>query len=141
MAEAILRYVDPIRFESLSAGARPAGYVHPLVHEVLRDMHVPIVDQHSKSWNDFIGQPLDLLVTVCSAAAGEVCPVWPPPVPPVSHWPLPDPVTQFDMGDPLAGGRRVAERLMLKIRRMVALDWENCDAEALQPQLDQIADL
>ena len=141
MAEAILRHADPLRFEALSAGSMPAGFIHPLVLRTLEDMHIPVIDQHSKSWDEFVDQHVDLLITVCDSAADEVCPVW-PSCPPTVHWPLPDP--SFMPGsddDRLAAARRVAERLVLKIQRMVALDWKNQDAQDLLAELEQIADL
>jgi protein-tyrosine-phosphatase len=141
LAEAILRHLDPVRFEALSAGSQPAGFVHPLALAVLEEMHIPVIDQHSKSWNEFAGQPVDLLVTVCDSAASEVCPVW-PDRPPTVHWPLSDP--SFLLGsdqERLAAACRVAERLHLKIQRLVNLDWEKRDAHGLLEELEQIGEL
>ncbi|MCP4250407.1 MAG: arsenate reductase ArsC [bacterium] len=141
MAEAILRHLDPVRFQALSAGSRPAGYVHPLVTAALEPMQIPLIDQHSKSWDEFLGQPIDLLITVCNSAAAEVCPVW-PGRPPTVHWPLPDPVAQFGSAAQQHDfARRVAERLLLKLQRLVALDWEHSDADDLRNELEQIGQL
>ena len=139
MAEAILHHLDSERFEAASAGSHPAGYVHPLAVDVLDDMQIPVVAQYSKSWEKFVGRHVDLLITVCDSAAQEVCPVW-PDGPPVVHWPVPDPT--FHPGPPAeqaAMARAVAERLVEKIRRLVALDWEHRDAEQLRTQLEDIA--
>ena len=141
MAEAILRHLDPVRFEALSAGSHPAGFVHPLVTAALEPMQIPVIDQHSKSWDEFLDQPLDLLITVCDAAAAEVCPIW-PQRPPTVHWPMPDPT--FMPGadeDRLAAARLVAQRLTLKIQRLVALDWQNHDADDLGDELEKIGQL
>lgn len=137
MAEAILKHIDNQRFEALSAGADPSGYVHPVVEAALEPMGIPVEDQYSKSWDQYRDEPIDLMITVCASAAGEVCPLW-IDGPPTVHWPLPDPVAG---DDPVESSGRVAERLLLKIRQMVALDWENCDAVALNPQLKALADL
>jgi len=140
MAEAILRHVDPVRFEALSAGSRPAGFVHPLVVKTLKDRHIPIIGQRSQSWTEFVDQPLDLLITLCPLAAEEVCPAW-PKRPVTVHWPVPDP--SFYAGPPgeqLTLARRVADRLYLKIRHLAALDWEQHDAPALRDRLEQLAD-
>lgn len=137
MAEAILKHIDGDHFEALSAGADPSGYVHPVVEAALEPMGIPVQDQHSKSWDQFRDQPIDLMITVCASAANEVCPLW-IDGPPTVHWPLPDPIAG---DDPVESSRRVAERLLLKIRQMVALDWKQQDATTLKPALQAMADL
>ena len=141
MGEAILRHTDPVRFEALSAGSQPAGFVHPLVLAVLKEMHIPVIDQRSKSWDEFVGQRIDLLITVCDSAADEVCPIW-PDRPPTVHWPLPDPSFLLGSEDERrAAARRVAERLVLKTRRLAALDWETHDAHGHREELARIGQL
>lgn len=73
MAEAIVsaRFPD---WEAFSAGVRPAGFVHPMVIQVLRELEI----EHrgiSKSVEEFRNQTFDLVVTVCDDAHEE-CPVW-----------------------------------------------------------------
>ena len=141
MGEAILRYLDPVHFRALSAGSQPAGFVHPLVFETMEAMHIPVIDQHSKSWEKYFDQPIDLLITLCNEAANEVCPIW-PNRPPTAHWPLPDP--SFMLGpdrDQLTAALRVAERLRLKIQRLIALDWKRYTANELAGELEKIAEL
>ena len=92
MAEGLLRQLAGDRFESLSAGAKPAGFVHPLAIEVMRDIGIDISGQASKSIDDFLppeGEPPDLIISVCDAAAEE-CPTFPGNVKRL-HWPFEDP--------------------------------------------------
>jgi len=62
------------RWEAVSAGVKPAGFVHPLALRALAE--IGITHQgYSKSVEEFRQAPFDLVVTVCDTAAEE-CPVW-----------------------------------------------------------------
>lgn len=92
MAEGWLRHLGGDRFESLSAGANPAGYVHPLAVEVMREVGVDISRQVSKHIREFLppqGTPPDLIISVCGHAEQE-CPLFPGQVE-RWHWPFDDP--------------------------------------------------
>jgi arsenate reductase (thioredoxin) len=75
MAEGWLRHLGGNRYESLSAGAKPSGYVHPLTIRAMAEVGVDITQHRSKSIDEFGGQTLDVLVTVCDNAR-EACPVF-----------------------------------------------------------------
>jgi len=75
MGEGWLRQLGGDRYESLSAGAKPAGYVHPLAIKVMAEAGVDIAGHRSKDIREFDGQSLDVLVTVCDNAR-ESCPVF-----------------------------------------------------------------
>ncbi len=93
LAEALLNREGGGRFRAFSAGSFPKGAVHPMALEVLRDGGFPTAGLRSKSWDEFAGAdapPLDLIVTVCDNAAGEVCPIW-PGHPARAHWGIADP--------------------------------------------------
>jgi arsenate reductase len=73
MAEAIVNARFP-GWEAFSAGTRPAGVVHPMAIQVLRELEI----EHggiSKSVEEFRNEDFDLVVTVCDDA-NEECPVW-----------------------------------------------------------------
>lgn len=95
LAEAMLN--DPRlgqgRFRAFSAGSHPRGAVHPLALELLREEGLSVEGLRSKSWDEFAapGAPsIDVVITVCDAAAAEECPVW-PGHPARMHWSVPDP--------------------------------------------------
>ncbi len=92
MAEGFLRAIAGERFESLSAGAKPAGFVHPHAVTVMAEAGIDISGQTSKSIHDFLppkGHLPDVVIAVCSSA-DENCPVFPAAVE-RWHWPFDDP--------------------------------------------------
>lgn len=95
LAEAILNHIGRGRFKGFSAGSSPRAnqQPNPLGLQVLQQAGISIEDLSSKSWDEF-GKPdaphMDLVITVCDNAAGEVCPYW-PGQPATAHWGYPDP--------------------------------------------------
>ena len=94
MAEAVARANHGETVEVVSAGSRPAGFVHPLAIRAMADAGVDIRDAESKSADFFIDEPFDVVVTVCDSAA-EDCPLW-PGAKRMEHWSIEDPSTEFD---------------------------------------------
>jgi protein-tyrosine-phosphatase len=95
LAEALLNHLSAGRFKAYSAGSRPRENEKPspLALDTLRKADVSTEGLYSKSW-DVFGQPdalhMDLVITVCDNAAGEVCPYW-PGQPATAHWGYADP--------------------------------------------------
>ena len=107
MAEGLARafYGDVV--DVVSAGSRPAGWVHPLAIRALADIGIDIRDHTSKSADQFLGEPFDVVVTVCDSAAAD-CPMW-PGAKRIEHWPIEDP--SFGPDDPSTRyGRFLATR-------------------------------
>lgn len=75
MAEGYLgaKYGD--RYGAFSAGTT-ATVVHPLAVQVMNELGIDIADHQSKDLGGFIGQEMDVVVTVCDAAQG-ICPMFP----------------------------------------------------------------
>jgi arsenate reductase len=74
MAEAIINARYP-EWRASSAGTKPAGYVHELAIEALREIGISHAGT-SKHIDDLPTRDFDLVITVCDSAAEE-CPVWP----------------------------------------------------------------
>ena len=74
LAEAIVNARMGDAWEAVSAGTRPAGYVHPMALAALAEIGIQHVGR-SKRTDEFRGVDFDLVVTVCDSAA-EDCPVW-----------------------------------------------------------------
>ena len=95
LAEAILNHISAGRFKAFSAGSSPRDnqQPNPLGLQVLQRAGISTEGLHSKSWDEFgtLDAPrMDLVITVCDNAAGEVCPYW-PGQPATAHWGYPDP--------------------------------------------------
>jgi arsenate reductase len=74
MAEAIVNARLGDTWEAVSAGTRPAGYVHPKALAVLDEIGIQHAGR-SKLADEFRGVAFDLVITVCDSAAEE-CPIW-----------------------------------------------------------------
>ena len=124
MAEGLLRHLVGDRCESLSAGADPAGYVHPRAIEAMREIGIDISEQRSKSINEFLppqGQPPDLVISVCDSAAGR-CPTFPGQVERL-HWPFEDPAhAEGTNEEKMAVFRRVRDEIRAAIEPYVSPD-------------------
>ena len=88
LAEAILRHLGAGRYHAFSAGSMPVGVVNPAAIATLQARGLDHSFARSKSWDEFAGDDavtMDLVITVCANAAGEVCPLW-PGHPHTAHW-------------------------------------------------------
>lgn len=74
MAEAIVNARLGDMWQAVSAGTKPAGYVHPKALGALAEIGIQHTG-HSKIVDEFRDVDLDLVVTVCDSAAEE-CPIW-----------------------------------------------------------------
>lgn len=141
LAETYMNARGAGRFKAYSAGSHPAGKVNPYALDVLRSAKLPVEGLRSKSWDEFAkpGAPqMDVIITVCDNAAGEVCPVW-PGHPATAHWPFEDPAAF--VGDEEATRRKFVE-VFMQIRRRVdllaSLPLRSLDRLALKRGLDEI---
>ena len=140
IAEALLRHLGADRFEALSAGSDPAGFVHGLALDAIKYMNLSVAGLESKSWNQFADVPVDVVITLCDNAAARQCPVW-SGSPITVHWPLPDPAYH-----PAKPKERfeftlaVANRLREKIGAMVRLDW-SADRHELTSRLEHLGEI
>ncbi|MCB9109637.1 MAG: arsenate reductase ArsC [Anaerolineales bacterium] len=111
MAEAIVNARMGAEWQAVSAGTKPAGYVHPKALEALAEIGI----QHegrSKLADEFKGQDFDLVVTVCDSAAEE-CPVWLGKGKKLHHS-FPDPAKTDDIND-FRAVRDDIEKIMLAL--------------------------
>ena len=87
-----MRELHGDRFDALSAGSNPAGYVHPGAVAAMNELGIDISHQVSKSIAEFLppeGMPPDVIISVCSDAEKD-CPTFPGATRRL-HWPFDDP--------------------------------------------------
>ncbi len=93
LAECLLQRLGQGRFRAFSAGSQPKAAPHPQALALLRDKGHATANLRSKSWDEFVGPgspAIDLVVTLCDAAAAEACPRF-PGSPARLHWSIDDP--------------------------------------------------
>lgn len=90
MAEGLLRHEAGDRFEVFSAGTHPSR-VRPEAITIMNEIGIDISRHRSKSIDEFLGQDLDTVITVCENAK-ESCPVFPGKTQRL-HWPFEDPAS------------------------------------------------
>lgn len=141
IAEALLNRLGEGRFRAYSAGSMPKGAVNPGAVPVVEALGFNASDFRSKSWDEFAAPgapPLDLIVTVCDNAAGEVCPVW-PGRPTTAHWGVPDPAEVTEPPQAVAEAFAAARaRLQRRIEALLALPVEALAPDELKARLADI---
>jgi arsenate reductase len=88
MAEGFLHALGGDRFAVESAGTEVTE-VNPFAIQAMAEVGIDISTHQSKTLDRFVGQPFDLVITVCDDAA-EACPVF-PKARERRHWSFPDP--------------------------------------------------
>lgn len=89
ISEAVFNHVAPSGLHAISAGSQPAGKLNERAVALLHSKGISTEGYFSKSWNDLPVTP-DVVVTVCSSAAGETCPAYLGQVI-RTHWGVEDP--------------------------------------------------
>ncbi len=138
MAEAVLSSLGQGKFRAYSAGSHPTGTVNPFALALLERRNYDVSGLRSKDWLEFEKETapvMDIVITVCDQAAGEVCPVW-PGRPVTAHWGLPDPAAAegSDAEKKLAFAS-VYRELVARIETLVALPVEQLDRLTLESRL------
>ena len=106
------------------------------------DLGISTEGLQSKSWDEFgtLDAPhMDLVITVCDNAAGEVCPYW-PGQPATAHWGYPDP-SAGDGTDAqkLEAFRQTLHALKRRLELLVSLPTEKLEKTLLQGTARELA--
>lgn len=113
MGEGLFRAAGGGRVEVFSAGTNPSS-VRPEAIAVMKEIGIDISAHRSKSVEEFTGQPMDYVVTVCDQARDN-CPVFPAGSERI-HWSLEDPAAvQGGEQERLAAFRRIRDQLRRRV--------------------------
>ena len=141
MAEALLNTIGREHFQAFSAGSMPSGRVNPFAIEMARTIGYLTDDIRSKSWDEFAlpdAPKMDIIITVCDDAAGEVCPIW-PGHPATAHWGFPDPSkTDGSDDDKRRAFGKVFHDIRRRIELLVNLPVDKLERLALSSELKRI---
>ena len=144
LAEALLNAMAGGRFNAWSAGSSPRDnqQPHPLGLQVLQKAGVSTEGLRSKSWDEFAapGAPtMDLIITVCDNAAGEVCPIW-PGHPATAHWDFADP-SEGDAPDSekLEAFRQTLHLIKRRLDLLINLPADKLEKAVLQTSARELA--
>jgi arsenate reductase len=119
MAEGFLRALGADRFEAASAGTE-ATRVHPLAIRVMDEVGIDLGRHGSKTFDQFLTQPWDCVITVCDKA-NERCPIFPAGTTRL-HWSFEDPsAASGSEEEKLQTFRRIRDEILAKIRNWISL--------------------
>ena len=137
LAEALLNHFGQGRFKGFSAGSSPREnqQPNPLGLQVLREAGIATDGLRSKTWDEFAlpdAPHMDLVITVCDNAAGEVCPYW-PGRPATAHWGYTDP-SAGDVSDAekLVAFKKTLHAIRQRIELLVNLPTEKLQKNTIE---------
>jgi arsenate reductase len=116
MAEGVLRWLAGDRYDVFSAGSR-ATFVNPFAIKAMDEIGVDLRSHTSKTYDQFLGQPFDAVITVCDNAA-ESCPFLPGQYRRI-HWSFPDPAAVEGDEAKLQAFREVRDGLIERFRDFI----------------------
>ena len=142
LGEATFNHLAPAGWSAMSAGSKPAGYVHPRSLALLAREGIATEGYVSKSWDALPATP-DIVITVCSSAAGETCPAYLGPVL-RTHWGVEDPAHATGTEEEIDSAFMTAYRILrARIEAFLALPLSElaADRARMKTELDRIGTL
>jgi arsenate reductase len=142
LAEAVFNHLAPTGWKAMSAGSKPTGQAHPRSLALLARQGIATAGYHSKTWDHLPLTP-DVVITVCSNAAGETCPAYLGPVL-RSHWGVDDPAHATGTDEEIDAAFMAAYRVLrTRIEALFALPLSELtnDPARLKQELDRIGEV
>lgn len=138
LGEALINQLGGDRFQAFSAGSHPTGKVNANALATLARHGISTEGFSSQSWDEFDDKDIDIAITVCDSAAGEVCPVYLNNVV-RAHWGLPDPAHVTGSPEVIeAAFEATYAALEKRIHQLLALPVETMSKPELTEALNKI---
>lgn len=139
LGEALINHLAGNRFRAFSAGSHPTGKVNPNALATLARNGLTTEGFTSQSWDEFDGLGIDIAITVCDQAAGEVCPAYLDSAI-RAHWGLPDPAHVTGTEEEIAKAFQATfDALSVRIKKMLALPIEDMTSVEITKALNEIS--
>jgi arsenate reductase len=142
ISEAVFNHLARPEWKAMSAGSQPTGKLNERALALLAEKGISTEGYYSKSWDSLPVTP-DIVVTVCSSAAGETCPAYLGPVL-RTHWGVDDPSHVTGTGQEIEAAFNTAYAILrARIEAFLALPLDELagDRARLKAELDRIGTL
>ncbi len=139
LSEALFNAQAPVGFEACSAGSHPSGQVHPLTLKTLQSLNIPTENLFSKNMQSCEEFSPEIVITVCSEAANESCPLYLGKALKV-HWGLDDP-SHLDLPEveKLHAFNSTVQHIQRRLDAFFSLNFKQLNAQELAKALEKIA--
>lgn len=138
LAEALVNHLGGNRLHAYSAGSHPIGQVNPNAIATLQRNNIPTEGLASKSWDEFEGKGIDIVITVCDRAAAEVCPSYLDGTI-RAYWGLPDPAHVTGSTEEINKAFQATyDALHIRISKMLELPLEDMTQAEIVDALSKI---
>jgi arsenate reductase len=141
ISEALFNKMGNNRIKAFSAGSQPLGRLNTGAIALLERHGLATEGLASKSWDAFENQAIDVVITVCDNAAGEICPAYLQSTP-KAHWGLSDPGHVKGSDDEVKSAFEATYHAVeQRINKMLELPLEALSSEALINELNAIGNI
>jgi arsenate reductase len=138
LGEALFNHLGQGRIRAFSAGSHPIGRINENALATLARHGLPTEGYISQSWDEFAAADINVMISVCNAAAGETCPVYLGAAV-RGHWGLQDPAHVTGSAEVIEAAFEQAYALMEKrIQQLLALPLETLTEAELTAALNTI---
>jgi arsenate reductase len=138
LGEALFNHLGQGRIRAFSAGSHPIGRINENALATLARHGLPTEGYISQSWDEFAAADINVMISVCDAAAGEACPVYLGAAV-RGHWGLQDPAHVTGSAEVIEAAFEQAYALMEKrIQQLLALPLETLTEAELTAALNTI---